>query len=738
MLRFWNSFFINGHQVYQDDEEPHTFYVMPRQPTIGRTTEDKLSFMFRKYRFADAAQARTRGGGYVMFDVTLEISPADQDAILKDLKQRYTGKKADGVTDPGLIHLAPLAFSDATVTLNISKEDGTSFVQSIQALGRPANDGRFTASFSAALSPEGATYFENAMKNASGGAVQVLYSMKTFFRSGDTKVTASFNKSNALKYKQEISKSNKIWRESTYKSDITSTLNKYEVVKVDATFSNNETEEQKKQIRDWATQAVMDAVKRQVPDLVMPVEGGADADSTTRTLDLESTTDFSQTFHERIAMLLDVHPQGMLPNVASLSNAAGQAYRWEDYFEEVDLDDPWFQTLHLGVSSGAEFGTTPLSRLNVDLWYDSGEKHHFTTLSFHKDAAQRQEWSPFGKTDKYEYQYTAYFQSGQPYTSKRRIGVSKELVIESEIGGLLQVDAIATGVNFDLVKNIAVTVQVVDPATPDKGASHTVFLDGKTPQARIPVVVGDQFALPYVYEYSLLYTLPDGVQIHVPATFASDRQLLVKSCFNEIRNITLQAPLQEGDSATVALDYSECRNDEHGVSQVVYARHATLRLDADNPDKEWRLGVINPGAGTLKYSASIDLRNGSSREIAQKTASGNIIRIQPQFADDTVYEITVDASGIDWDSQNVQNVALTLRYGDAEITHNFRRNDSSMERTVRWERIAQLKEYTWKAVYICKPDRKALRLVSPPQKSDDSYFLVPSPDELDFAPAPAA
>lgn len=727
MLRLWNSFFINGHQVYQDDEEPHKFYVMPQQPTIGRTKQDKLSFMFRKYRFADAAQAKTRGGGYVMFDVTLEISPADKAAILADLKQRYTGKKADGVSDPHLIHLAPLAFSDATVTLNIAKDDGTSFVQSIQALGHPATDGKFTASFSAALSPEGATYFENAMKSASGGAVQVLYSMKTFFRSGDTKVTASFNKSNALKYKQEISKSNRIWRESTYKSDITSTLNKYEVVKVDATFSNNETEEQKKQIRDWATQAVMDAVKRQVPDLVMPVDGAADADSTTRTLNLESTSDFSQTFHERIAMLLDVHPQGMLPNVASLRDAAGQAYRWEDYFEEVDLDDPWFQTLRLGVSTAAEFGTTPLSRLNVDLWYDSGKKNHFTTLSFHKDATQRQEWSPFGNEDKYEYQYTAFFQSGQPYTSKRREGVSKELVIESEVGGLLQVDAIATGVNFDLVKNIAVTVQVVDPTTRAKGASHTVFLEAKNPQVRIPLVVGDQFALPYTYEYSLVYTLPDGVQIHAPATFASGRQLLVMSCFSAIRTITLQAPLQEGDSATVTLDYSEGR----------YTRHATLRLDGDNPLKEWRLGVIDRSAGTLKYSASIDLRDGSSREVAQKTASGDTIRIQPKFADDTVYEITVDASGIDWDSQNVQNVALTLCYGEAEITHNFRKNDSSTERTVRWERIAQLKEYTWKAVYICKPDRKALRLVSPPQKSDDSYFLVPSPDEIDFAPVPA-
>lgn len=58
MLRFWNSLFVHGHQVCQDDEEPHKFDVMPRQPTIGCTRQDKLSCIFRKYRFSDAAQAK--------------------------------------------------------------------------------------------------------------------------------------------------------------------------------------------------------------------------------------------------------------------------------------------------------------------------------------------------------------------------------------------------------------------------------------------------------------------------------------------------------------------------------------------------------------------------------------------------------------------------------------------------------------------------------------------------------
>src|SRR4051794_37784502 len=91
MLRFWNGFVAEGHQIYQDDEDTYKFYLMPRQPTIARNSAGKLSFMFRKYRFADASKALGKGGGYVMFDVSLQVPDATVARILSGICDRYSG-----------------------------------------------------------------------------------------------------------------------------------------------------------------------------------------------------------------------------------------------------------------------------------------------------------------------------------------------------------------------------------------------------------------------------------------------------------------------------------------------------------------------------------------------------------------------------------------------------------------------------------------------------------------------
>lgn len=739
MLRFWKSFTLHGYQVNQDDEDPTLFYIIPSRPTIGLagSGDGVLAFNFRKYRFADAVADGRKGGGYLMFDVSLEVPPADLEIVGKALKDQYAAatvaKPIDDVTDAKLIKLSPaVPFTDAHVTLNIGKDDKTGFVESVTSLGRPSTDGRYTVSFSAALGPEGATYFENAMKGSGAGAVQVMYSLSTFFRSGDTKVVGSFNKKNTLDYLETRKRESKLWRESSDNTEITTALLKSEAVKVDATFSNNESPDQQNQIRKWATDAVMDSVKRQLPDLLQPQESTSGADNISRKLTESSLSDFSLTFNERIVMKIELNPQGMLPNVGAIINrATGKPYEWKDYFEEVDLDDPWFRSLNLGISNMASFDNTPLSRMNVDLSYTDNGKTHATTLSFSKDDNKPRVWSPFGTADKYQYSTTAYFDGGPSFTSPRLEGASKELVVGNDIGGLMQVDAIATGVNFDMVRNVAVTVQIVDSTTNAKGPSQTVFLDAKTPQARVALLVGERFAAPYTYETTLVYTLPDGVRISRPAQLGSGKQLLVLPCFTDVRTIQLGASLGAGDTALVTLDYAEDG----------YRRHASLLLDEDNKNKEWKVGVIDPGAGRLSYSATFDLAAGGARDISTRKASGDRIWLDPKDAvaggGAGVFELTVDPTAIDWDAQGVYNVTLTLVYGSNRSTLSFTGADHATTKTVRWERLDDVSAYSWKAVYICKQAKKTLRIASTTQTTDDIYLLLPSPDEVEVETTPA-
>jgi len=740
MLRFWKSFSLCGYQVNQDDDDVNQFFVIPNRPTIGLTGDgnDKLAFNFRKYRYADSAEAKTKGGGYLMFDASLEV-PADQlEAIKKALMAYYADatpdKPIDDVKDAKQIKLSSaVPFTDARVVLNISKDDKSDFVESVTSLGRPSSNGQYTVSFSAVLSPEGATYFENAMKGNGAGAVQVLYSLDTFFRSGDTKVTGSFNKKNTLTYLETRKRESKLWRESSDHTDITSELLNSKAVTIEASFGDSVTGEQKDQIRKWATDMVMDAVKNQIPDLAQPQESTSGADNISKKLDESAISDFSLTFNERSAMHITLNPQGLLPNVGAIINPSTKApYVWSDYFQEVDLDDPWFQSLNLGISTQADFAATPLTRLNVDLWYEDNGKTHTQTVSFSKDQNGRRDWKPYGTASKYEYSYTAYFDGGPKYTSPRMEAVTKELVITGDVGGMLQVDVIAAGLNFDLLKNVAVTVQIVDSTTNLKGPSQTVFLDAKTPLARVSLLVGDKFAQPYTYEYSVVYTLPDMVRISNATTLGSARQLQVLPCFGDVRTIQVGARLGAGDTVLATLDYTENN----------YRRHTSILLDEDNKSRDWKVGVIDGSSGRLSYSANFNLASAGALDIGTTKAKGDNIYLDPKDAVAAsatgVFELTVDPSAIDWDAQGVYNVTLTLVYGASQSVLSFSAADHTAPKTVRWAKQEGQAGYSWKAVYICKRDKKTLRIASSTQAGEDIFMLLPSPDEVDVETTPAA
>src|ERR1700741_519677 len=104
MLKFWNVRTMPGvdksqYLVYQDDQNAHAFYVMPNRPTLGMTEQGKLSFLFRKYRFSadparndaerEARKNKGLGGGFVVFDVVLNVPQASHSAIHEKLRSDY-------------------------------------------------------------------------------------------------------------------------------------------------------------------------------------------------------------------------------------------------------------------------------------------------------------------------------------------------------------------------------------------------------------------------------------------------------------------------------------------------------------------------------------------------------------------------------------------------------------------------------------------------------------------------
>jgi hypothetical protein len=800
MLKFWNSeTYITsaeggplGYVVYQDDELPQKFYIAPKRPTIAINESKKLSFLFRKYRFStdpatNAKEIQRRqslglGGAYVVFDVVLRVPEVAQADILEQIKKKYgiklgkasaaglaaqgaakaaadapgdagkqlaaqqaqaafaaAMKSTDGIPSVDDIQIAAIPFGEGNVQLNISAANDPAFVQSITTLGKPAKDGNNTASFSAELTVDGATFFANALNSQSGGAIQVLYSMKTWFRSSDTLVTASYHKDNALKYDQVIKESTgkTIWNEGSYNNTIDQMLQKNEIVDIKVTWgSGSYTDEQTQSIRKWAFDAVADAVKRQLGDYTSPtdqgsVNTGGGGHTTERHYDLKQTSDFSQSYRESFAMLMDVNPQGLLPNIGSMkdpSDPTGKTFfKWDDYYKEVDLDDPFFKNLGLGVSCDLDFSTSPVNRVEVELWYsskqsDSSNKDYHTTLSFTGADAARKTWSPYGTEQAYSYQYTIYFKNGTHYVSAKLQATTKELVIASTSEGIVTVDVIANGFSAATIRQCLLGLTVVDRTTNKRGPNTSVILTNSALQQRIQLPVGNDFQSPYTYEYTREYTLePDGKRITVPAAISGGSQLLVLDPFPDYRVVKLAASsLGEGDTVFVELTYSEGQ----------YLRTATKTLSSDNPASTWTFGVYNRSQGVLSYSGTFDRKVGGELAIPETKAKGDSIVLKPSAGESTDFTVTIDPSMLRWSALGLTKVEVAITYNGRTKTQIFRTAPAANADppTQTWP-IADdgSTTYTYKVKFYGTKDGADFSSQTPPQDSDDPELTVPNP-----------
>ena len=777
MLKFWGAQSIvvkdssvanpPTYLVRQDDAEAQVFYIQPNQVSYGLDQSNKLNFLFRKYRLpAGSAKA---GGGFIVFDVELAVPSSHQldikaqiIAIYKGLQTQLTAaqtalaktpadtqaqqnfalatKAMNGVVNPDTIKVAPFPFKDGTVSLNIMKFADKTLVQSVVAVGMPSQDGRNTASFTAELTPEGATFFESAMSGSGGGIVTVSYIFNTWMRSSDTVIVASYNKANAEHFAQTIHDNPAgIWSSGSYSNVINEQLTKSEAVKVDITWGQGQdgTGDAAAALRKWATDAVADAVKRQIPDFVPPVDqGSAGRGDTTRTYDLSATTDFSQTYRESFAMLMQVPQDGMLPNIASMSDpndpTGKTKLQWSDYFKEIDLADPFFQTLQLTVSTDLDFAVAPIARVVVELWYDPSadagkpsdpSKIQHTSLAFSKSSPGPQPWHPFGTNATYSYQYTIYFTNGQTYASKKMDATTGQLVIGRSSDGLFALDVIGNGFQSKTIRQCLVALQVFDPTTKALGPGASVVIsDPKSLVGKVALPLGNAFDAPYSFTYARTYTLePDGKQLTLPTqtSTTNDAVLYVPDAFADYRAVKSILLAKPGDTAYVELVYSEGPG---------YERRVSPTLTSDNPTFTWIFGVLKRSSGKLTYQATYKLADGTTHDVPLTTVPGDVVTLSPAATNSLALAIDTSVIAGNWPS-DLLIVEIFVTYAGKSQSQIFRKGklpDEDHLPVKTWDIMEGSDTYS---VYTIFTTTKGVRTQTKPVSyptSEQLYLVLPS------------
>ncbi len=119
MLKLDNVRIIEEHQVHGDDSSPTTFYVLPRFPRLARLENGGVALRFVEYSALREADGK-KFGGFVAFDVDLAIPPATVDAIKAKLDDELKQQFPDG--EPPKASLAPVPWLGGSVRLLLERE----------------------------------------------------------------------------------------------------------------------------------------------------------------------------------------------------------------------------------------------------------------------------------------------------------------------------------------------------------------------------------------------------------------------------------------------------------------------------------------------------------------------------------------------------------------------------------------------------------------------------------------
>jgi hypothetical protein len=162
-------YLIKGNIVFRDHQDADQFYFLPGNPKLAME-DGKLDFTLYKYRFditdnPASDPTRAKGAGLALFSV--EIPVANFQA-LQDEVASQSGRNA---------RLTPVVFTAASVHALIAHSDGDNLISDLVETQPAPIVYPHHAAFALALTAEGATFMEAAVKGGTS-PVGVVYEMR--------------------------------------------------------------------------------------------------------------------------------------------------------------------------------------------------------------------------------------------------------------------------------------------------------------------------------------------------------------------------------------------------------------------------------------------------------------------------------------------------------------------------------------------------------------------------------
>ncbi|MGB7604081.1 MAG: hypothetical protein WBL93_01260 [Lutisporaceae bacterium] len=415
MLKLERPQIISGISVYPDHEDPDLFYFLPGPVSLAQNQQSKEKifhiWMYRK----EAGSETGDGGGFLNFEVNLDLGENLKEDILSALKAR-------GVKNPRLSTPMWNEGKVRCIGLDINSDKKT-FVKSIDAATVPSLEGNNSAIFSLTLSKDGAVLAKNAFATKTS-PIGVIYELKyTALRPAlDVKVTGS--------YKQiynHFSASASVQYEFM-KADIDAGFEKLikdKVIKME--IANYVPDDKKKEQEQWALELFkaqivsqwfqptltpgdfkggfakaesLDDVKNRgkkdepggtggstekpkkpdtpgivdpetAKELIAAASGMPMVSVKLKVMRQEELGEIDMSFHSEDAETRTCAPQGFLGLFVNNLDIA-------KYISEIDLNDPFFKSMEVDIDAPFDFKVNSVSSATASICYNDDAKGPYT------------------------------------------------------------------------------------------------------------------------------------------------------------------------------------------------------------------------------------------------------------------------------------------------------------------------------------------------------------------------
>jgi hypothetical protein len=723
MLNLYPSQQIEGLTVFGDDYRPDVFYVMPDQPSlrIDEKTQ-KPTFKFIKYKMPVSRLDGKRGGGFVIFDSVFVVSPDKLQKIQDELNQQLSDRGLkDGSGKALKAQVGMPTFTKGTSSLTLLDSSGI-LVTKIDDVGKPSLFGSLICSFTAELSPEGATLLEAVLKG-SGGAMQIAYDLH--FAAALPPITGRvwFYASKFYSFYQSIDKDDpwlgddsetQTLRESFMNSQAGGVF--FDFTGLAAVEGDPNTKKLEDSINNWGWSQLDEAIKTAIlPDIKAAEDrGDDDQDHITKMQSTWESSSFNRYFTEKMGIDFETVQQGTLPTITDMG------FKWQDYFVEVDLNDPFFAQITASVAVNADFDKFGIDSVDVQLHYDKSNPPTVAAFHFTKPDDVGHFVSDTLNGDlHYTYSFTAnYKDESQAYQSPVITTEDAQITINVGQLGILWVNMLIGSVDFTKTPQVQVGIRYSDPSNSSvRPISEQFTFDQSKKTDSLVAAVMQPVNGPY--QYQLTYILPDGTQYVTDWTDETSSQLHINSPFvARVYSFLAEADFANSvDNIFLKMKYTDAAN---GIEQ-----DADYQFSGDKKTYDWKVNVIGTGKGQVTYSGVINYKNHTTESIPETTTSKDLIEFGPP--NQVIVTVAPDLTLIDF--TKVKLIKLSLEYADA--TNNI---DIKQEFVVKqgpnpqpwtfYARDPKLTSYTWQATYYMDTTPPSVVQGQPTTSSDSDLVLM--------------